>query len=78
MVIPYDLGNEHIMGELYEINDNFRYSDDGALTYVLCEDNSPLAEPQPVEDCCACNEAKYEMIFEGIWSRHTHPKDFPR
>ena len=27
--------------------------------------------------CTACKEAKYELIFEGIWSRHTHPKDFP-
>ena len=27
--------------------------------------------------CTACHEAKYELIFEGIWSRHTHPKDFP-
>ena len=32
---------------------------------------------QPVTPCCACDEAKYEAIFEGIWSRHTHPKDFP-
>ena len=30
-----------------------------------------------VNPCCACDEAKYEAIFEGIWSRHTHPKDFP-
>jgi hypothetical protein len=30
-----------------------------------------------IEPCCACDEAKYEAIFEGIWSRHTHPKDFP-
>ena len=30
-----------------------------------------------VDPCCACDEAKYEAIFEGIWSRHTHPKDFP-
>ncbi len=31
-----------------------------------------------IEPCCACDEAKYEMIFQGIWSRHTHPKDFPK
>ncbi|XP_014674793.1 PREDICTED: spondin-1-like [Priapulus caudatus] len=29
------------------------------------------------EECCACDEAKYEITFEGIWSRNTHPKDFP-
>lgn len=27
--------------------------------------------------CCACDEAKYEVRFEGIWSKETHPKDFP-
>ena len=32
---------------------------------------------QEIPPCTACNEAKYELIFEGIWSRHTHPKDFP-
>ena len=53
------------------------YMDDGGLTYTMCEDDSPLAEPTVVQPCCACDEAKYEVIFEGIWSRHTHPKDFP-
>ena len=32
---------------------------------------------QVIPMCTACNEAKYELIFEGIWSRHTHPNDFP-
>lgn len=27
--------------------------------------------------CCACDEAKYELVFEGLWSRYTHPDDFP-
>lgn len=54
------------------------YSDDDLLTYTLCEDDSPMEEPPMVQPCCACNEAKYELIFEGVWSRHTHPKDFPR
>lgn len=30
-----------------------------------------------VDPCCACEEAKYEVIFEGLWSKYTHPKDFP-
>ena len=51
--------------------------DDGGLTYTICEDDSPLASAPLVEPCCACDEAKYEVIFEGLWSRHTHPKDFP-
>ncbi|CAB4057554.1 unnamed protein product [Lepeophtheirus salmonis] len=53
------------------------FMDDGALSYTVCEDSSALAEPQNVDPCCACNEAKYEIVFQGIWSRHTHPKNFP-
>ncbi|VVD03423.1 unnamed protein product [Leptidea sinapis] len=30
-----------------------------------------------VEPCCACDEAKYEVTFEGLWSRNIHPRDFP-
>lgn len=59
-----------------ERND-FWFMDDGALTYTICEDDSPMAAPPLVEPCKACDEAKYEVIFEGLWSRHTHPKDFP-
>jgi len=59
-----------------ERND-YWFMDDGALTYQICEDDSPMAAPPLVEPCRACNEAKYEVIFEGLWSRHTHPKDFP-
>lgn len=34
-------------------------------------------QPQILEQCCACDEAKYELVFEGLWSRYTHPDDFP-
>lgn len=53
------------------------YMDDGGLTYTFCEDDSPMGTVPVVEPCCACDEAKYEVIFEGLWSRHTHPKDYP-
>eukprot|EP00088_Acartia_fossae_P070968 TRINITY_DN962_c0_g1_i5.p1 TRINITY_DN962_c0_g1~~TRINITY_DN962_c0_g1_i5.p1 ORF type:complete len:1038 (-),score=234.06 TRINITY_DN962_c0_g1_i5:373-3441(-) len=53
------------------------FMDDDGLTYNFCEDNSPMETPPLVEPCCACDEAKYEVIFEGLWSRHTHPKDYP-
>ena len=53
------------------------YMDDGGLTHTFCEDDSPMGQPPLVEPCCACHEAKYEVIFEGLWSRHTHPKDYP-
>lgn len=51
------------------------YSDDGALTKVLCEIKPDPATVQG--ECCACDEAKYSFVFEGIWSNETHPKDFP-
>ncbi|XP_069691847.1 spondin-1 [Periplaneta americana] len=54
------------------------YADDGALSRQLCE----LVETEKGKkddggECCACDEAKYQLIFEGIWSNVTHPKDFP-
>ncbi|CAK1544782.1 unnamed protein product [Leptosia nina] len=48
------------------------YAEDGQLTKRICEDTS-LGVP----DCCACDDAKYKMVFEGLWSPQTHPKDFP-
>lgn len=55
------------------------YSDDGALSKMLCEDEADFGDLQPavLDECTACDEAKYELTFEGLWSRHTHPKDFP-
>jgi len=53
--------------------------DEGRLTLRLCEPTveehvkaDPLSEP-----CCACEEAKYEVTFEGLWSVESHPKNFP-
>ncbi|XP_035212991.1 spondin-1-like isoform X5 [Stegodyphus dumicola] len=55
------------------------YMDEGGLIKELCEEEQENQDEQPeiIEDCCACDEAKYELTFEGLWSRHTHPKDFP-
>lgn len=74
---PLGSGCIHLRAMVVERND-FWYMDDNALTYTICEDDSPMAAPPVVEPCSACDEAKYEVIFEGLWSRHTHPKDFPR
>lgn len=30
-----------------------------------------------IPPCCACGEAKYTLNFKGIWSKFTHPKDWP-
>ncbi|GBM29041.1 Spondin-1 [Araneus ventricosus] len=55
------------------------YMDEGGLIQEICEEEQESQDEQPaiIEDCCACDEAKYELTFEGLWSRHMHPKDFP-
>ncbi|XP_015782127.1 spondin-1-like isoform X2 [Tetranychus urticae] len=55
------------------------FMDDGALTKHFCPEESESLDEQTeiLEECCACDEAKYEVIFQGLWSRFTHPKDFP-
>ena len=30
-----------------------------------------------MQRCCACGEAKYQLIFKGLWSSETHKKDWP-
>lgn len=29
------------------------------------------------KDCCACGSATYNLTFQGLWTRKTHPKDWP-
>ncbi|XP_063232008.1 spondin-1 [Bacillus rossius redtenbacheri] len=54
------------------------FADDGALSRELCELTTARDdEPEDSTQCCACDEAKYRMVFEGIWSNRTHPKDYP-
>ena len=55
------------------------YSDDGDLSKTLCEDEADSGDVKPIilDVCTACDEAKYELTFEGLWSRHTHPRHFP-
>ncbi|XP_063616135.1 spondin-2-like isoform X1 [Cydia splendana] len=50
------------------------------LDIVLTKDNErPLDMPQydAKETCNLCSEARYEVIFEGQWSKLTHPQQFP-
>uniref|UniRef100_A0A182PSA0 Spondin-1 n=1 Tax=Anopheles epiroticus TaxID=199890 RepID=A0A182PSA0_9DIPT len=63
-----------ISAMVYE-SDQQWFADDGALTKMLCE-HQPVPRLQKGE-CCACDEAKYSLTFEGIWSNETHPKDYP-
>jgi hypothetical protein len=39
------------------------YMDDGPLSHLLCEDVQENDDNQPevVNPCCACDEAKYEV-----------------
>ncbi|XP_017476494.1 PREDICTED: spondin-1 [Rhagoletis zephyria] len=57
------------------------FMDDGGLTRRICEESVDEVESAPANaernSCCACDEARYELTFEGTWSRNLHPKDFP-
>ncbi|KAH8297458.1 hypothetical protein KR044_012087 [Drosophila immigrans] len=58
------------------------HMDDGGLTRRICEEVVDDVESQPMEPsvavpCCACDEARYELTFEGVWSRNLHPREFP-
>uniref|UniRef100_A0A1A9WV31 Spondin-1 n=1 Tax=Glossina brevipalpis TaxID=37001 RepID=A0A1A9WV31_9MUSC len=57
------------------------FMDDGGLTKRICEEVIDDLESQKkdLEErlCCACDEARYEISFDGLWSRNLHPKDFP-
>ncbi len=37
----------------------------------------PKAMTRPRNPCCACDEAKFQLTFQGLWSKQTHPKDWP-
>ncbi|XP_074100886.1 extracellular matrix protein f-spondin [Cotesia typhae] len=50
---------------------------DGKLVKHFCEASSDDIASSDDQLCCACDEAKYSLIMEGIWSKTTHPKDFP-
>ncbi|OQR79518.1 spondin-1-like [Tropilaelaps mercedesae] len=45
----------------------------------LCPEEREDEDVQPplLAECCACDEAKYELTFEGLWSRRTHPVGYP-
>ncbi|KYN37274.1 Spondin-1 [Trachymyrmex septentrionalis] len=55
------------------------YMDDPNLNINICQDSKVEADDQgPIlPECCACDEAKFEVTFEGLWSRNTHPNHFP-
>ncbi|KFD58685.1 hypothetical protein M514_00378 [Trichuris suis] len=58
---------------------NIWYMDDDELTKKLCirAGYDSTKNSEATEECCSCDEAKYEIIFDGLWSRQTHPRDYP-
>ncbi|CAG9785777.1 unnamed protein product [Diatraea saccharalis] len=60
-------------------NENVWFEDGGPLTLKVCEDmrQPDDVSPQFNDECTICDEAKYEISFTGIWSRNTHPNNFP-
>ncbi|OWA51704.1 Spondin-1 [Hypsibius exemplaris] len=59
---------------------NIWYQEEGGLIMELCEEEQADQEQIPEqahEGCCVCDDAKYELLFTGIWSPQTHQKDFP-
>ncbi|XP_030745809.1 spondin-1-like isoform X2 [Sitophilus oryzae] len=51
----------------------------GPLVKTICEDFNENEDvlPEIEKICCSCDEAKYELAFEGKWVRNMHPKGFP-
>ncbi|XP_011500698.1 PREDICTED: spondin-1-like [Ceratosolen solmsi marchali] len=47
---------------------------------TICEDPRVVLDNagEILKNCCACDEGKYELTFEGLWSRYTHTKYFPQ
>ncbi|XP_041986411.1 spondin-2-like [Aricia agestis] len=55
------------------------YNFEGPLSKRVCEDRRNAEDMQPIinDDCQVCEDAKYLLTFEGIWSFNTHPQVFP-
>ena len=53
--------------------------DDGLLMRRFCPNNVQSFDEQPeiLEECEVCEEAKYQLNFQCLWSKFTHPKHFP-
>lgn len=54
---------------------NLWYRNNRGLIAEICEDDN--VSEDDVDECEACNEAKYELKFEGMWTRQSHPLYFP-
>ncbi|XP_072939186.1 spondin-2-like [Epargyreus clarus] len=52
----------------------------GPLSKQVCEDTRKAEDMPPAENdnCNVCEDARYMLTFEGLWSYNTHPLMFPR
>nr|CAH7757591.1 unnamed protein product [Callosobruchus chinensis] len=74
---PRESGCIVLKATVIESRENW-FSEDGRLTRKLCEESADQnVQPERLERCTACSEAKYEVAFEGTWTRNTHPRHYP-
>lgn len=51
---------------MFESGDSW-FADDGGLTKLLCEEEENRdVQPDVLEQCCTCNEAKYEVSTKSF------------
>ncbi|KAM3962091.1 spondin-2 [Aphomia sociella] len=61
-------------------NEEVWYTGDEDLIVMMEKDSQPPLDSPPypaTEHCNLCSEARYEVIFQGRWSRLKHPYHYP-
>ncbi|CAB3222600.1 unnamed protein product [Arctia plantaginis] len=55
------------------------YSFEGPLSKQVCEDRRKADDMQPTENdnCQVCEDARYQLTIEGMWSPNTHQFTYP-
>lgn len=68
----------HFERPLYSPSGSKRPAQVGIIPHIVVAEQADQGQADSnTSGCCACDDAKYEMLFTGIWSPQTHPKDFP-
>ncbi|CAH8540040.1 unnamed protein product [Schistosoma turkestanicum] len=58
-------------------NDKNRKNMKEEQTMKLSHDEQLHLDSMQPQDCCACGSATYQLTFIGLWTKITHPKDWP-
>lgn len=74
--------SREVMGMLYQYRLHVRSVVWWFVALCIISDPAVINEQGDVpardtKECCACGEARYKMVFQGLWSKQTHPKGFP-